>query len=74
MNAVNTTWQIGDAFTITNLARPELSIKVGWMSMMSEGSSFGVRKTFTWLDDKTMLLNEGAVFGIRLVKESIAPN
>ena len=70
MNAVNTTWQKGDAFAIVNLARPDLVIKVSWISMMSEGSSFGVRKTFTWLDSKSMLLTNGTVFGARLVKES----
>ena len=70
VNAVNTAWQKGDAFKIVNLARPNLVIKVSWMSMMAEGSSFGVRKSFTWLDNRSMLLNEGAVFGTRLVKES----
>lgn len=69
VNAVNTVWQKGDAFTIVNLAKPDLKIKVSWMSMMSEGSSFGVRKNFTWLENRSLLLHEGSVFGARLVKE-----
>ena len=67
---MNTTWHKGDAFAIVNLARPDLVIRVSWMSMMTEGSSFGVRKSFTWLDNRSMLLTKGTVFGARLVKES----
>lgn len=66
VNAVNTRWQRDDAFDIVNLAKPDLRISIKWMNVMNEGNSFGIRRSFTWLEDKRALLNGGTVLGARL--------
>lgn len=66
INAVNTTWQKADSFVLTCIACPEVTILVKWVDMMQQGSSFGVRKSFDWLERRAMLLGQGRVLGIRL--------
>ena len=70
MNAINTCWQKGDAFDLVCLARPSLKVRVQWMSLMTQGSSFGIRRSFDWLESPKKLLSGGTVLGVRLQKVS----
>lgn len=68
---MNTAWRKEDQFDIVCIAKASVRVRVSWVPQMHDGSSFGIRKTFNWLQHKHMLLEGGTILGARLERVQV---